>query len=152
MARGQSYDKLKPYGLCIRPNGGIDGFSRKVIWLNTYNTNSDPRIVCRYYMDAVQDVQGCPLIIRTDSGTENATIRECHRYLLRYLDLDGGFVYMSGCSTANQRMESFWGQLRKDCVEYWLTAFHKLQNYGCYTMVITLTEVLRNSALWEFCR
>ena len=125
-----SYDKLMPYGLCI--NGGIDGFSRKVIWLNIYNTNSDPRIVCGYYMDAVQDVQGCPLIIRTAPGTENATIRECHRYLLRDLDPDGGFVvYMSGCSTASQRTESFWGQLRKECVEYWLTAFHELQNCGC---------------------
>ncbi|KAK0140079.1 hypothetical protein N1851_023010 [Merluccius polli] len=35
------YDKLKPYGICI--NGCIDGFSRKMIWLNAYTTNSDPR-------------------------------------------------------------------------------------------------------------
>jgi hypothetical protein len=34
------YDKLKPYGLCV--NGCVDGFSRKVIWLNVYCTNSDP--------------------------------------------------------------------------------------------------------------
>lgn len=125
-----SYDKLKPYGLCI--NSGIDGFSRKLIWLNTYNTNSDPRVVGGYYMNAVQSLHGCPVIVRSDPGTENTTIRDCHRYLLRDVDPDGAFVYLSGCSTANQRIESFWGQLRKQSVEYWLTTFHELQHYGHY--------------------
>ena len=108
-------------------------FSRKMIWLNTYDTNSDPRVVGGYYMDAVQRLEGCPFIICTDPGTETVTIRDCHRYLLRDLDPDGAFVYMSGSSTANQRIESFWGQLRKECVEYWLTAFHKLQRAGQYS-------------------
>lgn len=125
-----SYDKLKPYGLCI--NGGIDGFSRSVIWLHTYSTNSDPRIVGGYYMDAVQNLHGCPTIVRTDPGTENVTIRDLHRFLLRDLDPGGSFVYKTGCSTANQRIEAFWCQLRKECVEYWLTAFHELQNAGQY--------------------
>lgn len=38
-----SYDKLKPYGICI--NGSIDGFSRKIIWLNAYTTNSNPKVI-----------------------------------------------------------------------------------------------------------
>ena len=71
-----NYDKLKPYGLCM--NGGIDGFSRKMIWVNTYDTNSDPRVVGGYYMDAVQRLEGCPFIICTDPGTETVTIRDCH--------------------------------------------------------------------------
>lgn len=37
-----SYDKLKPYGICI--NGCIDGFSRHIIWLRTGSTSSDPRV------------------------------------------------------------------------------------------------------------
>ena len=37
------YDKLKPYGICI--SGCIDGFSRKMIWLNTHSTNSDLRLI-----------------------------------------------------------------------------------------------------------
>ena len=38
-----SYDKLKPVGICI--NGAIDGFSRRMLWLNAYNTSSDPKVV-----------------------------------------------------------------------------------------------------------
>ena len=34
------YDKLKPYGFPI--HGGIDGFSRKIIWLKVCRTNNDP--------------------------------------------------------------------------------------------------------------
>ena len=38
-----SYDKLKPYGICI--NGCIDGFSRKLIWLQAHHTSSNPRVI-----------------------------------------------------------------------------------------------------------
>ncbi|XP_051939858.1 uncharacterized protein LOC127613013 [Hippocampus zosterae] len=38
-----SYDKLKPFGICI--NGAIDGFSRKIMWLNAYITSSDPKLI-----------------------------------------------------------------------------------------------------------
>ncbi|KAF3859970.1 hypothetical protein F7725_000225, partial [Dissostichus mawsoni] len=34
-----SYDKLKPYGNAI--NGCIDGFSRYIMWMEAYTTNSD---------------------------------------------------------------------------------------------------------------
>ena len=44
-----SYDKLKQYGLCV--NGCIDGFSRKIIWVNVYKTSSNPRVVAGYYIE-----------------------------------------------------------------------------------------------------
>lgn len=37
-----SYDKLKPYGICI--NGCIDGFSRHIMWLEAGRTSSDPKV------------------------------------------------------------------------------------------------------------
>lgn len=43
-----SYDKLRPYGICI--NGCIDGFSRHLIWLNAYKTSNDPRVIAGYYI------------------------------------------------------------------------------------------------------
>ena len=55
-------------GLCI--NGCICGFSRKIIWLNVYQTNNDPKIIGGYVLD-VKVIGGCPLEIRTDYGTEN---------------------------------------------------------------------------------
>lgn len=56
---------IKPFGICI--NGCIDGFSRKMIWLNAY-TRSDPKLIRGYYTEAVQALGGCP---RGDLGTEN---------------------------------------------------------------------------------
>ena len=46
-----SSDKLKTNGISI--NGCIDGFSRKIIWLEAYYTSSDPLVVAGYYMTAV---------------------------------------------------------------------------------------------------
>ena len=36
-------DKITPYGFGI--SGAIDGFSRHIIWLNVYTTNSDPAVI-----------------------------------------------------------------------------------------------------------
>ena len=57
-------------GLCV--NGCICGFSRKVIWLNVYQTNNDPKkIISGYFLEDDKANGGCPLTIRTDHGTEN---------------------------------------------------------------------------------
>jgi hypothetical protein len=74
-----SYDKIKPFGFCI--NGCIDGFSRKIIWLDVYNNNSNPRIIGGYYINAVSKMNGCPKILRGDFGTENSYVRDFQRLL-----------------------------------------------------------------------
>lgn len=40
------YDKLKPCGICI--HGVIDGFSRKVLWLEAGVTNNNPEVIAGY--------------------------------------------------------------------------------------------------------
>ena len=66
------YDKLKPFGLCI--SGCIDGFSRKIIWLNVYNTNNNPIIIRGYFLESVKNL--CPCVVRGDYGTENGLVRD----------------------------------------------------------------------------
>ncbi|XP_072220165.1 uncharacterized protein [Leuresthes tenuis] len=91
-----SYDKLKPYGFCI--NGSIDGFSRKIMWLNAYTTNSDPKLIGGYYTEAVERFGGCPRIVRGDLGTENDRGQCVEFWLPLFSDLrdngffDGGFL------------------------------------------------------------
>lgn len=102
-----SYDKLKPYGICI--NGCIDGFSRKIIWLNAYTTSSDPKLIGSYYIEAVERLGGCPRVVRGDQ-----------RFLyINHADetLDS---YLDGASTANRRMEYWWGFLRKEYIFYYI--------------------------------
>ncbi|KAJ8377196.1 hypothetical protein SKAU_G00077760 [Synaphobranchus kaupii] len=125
-----SYDKLKPFGICI--NGAIDGYSRRVLWLNAYCTSSDPKVIGGYFLETVRELGGCPCILRADMGTENSSIRDMQRYLHRHDDDahggDKSFIY--GRSTSNQRIESWWGHLRKQCVNFWLEHLHRLKDEG----------------------
>ena len=125
------YDKLKPFGLCI--SGCIDGFSRKVLWLNIYKTNNNPNIIGGYYLEAVKEYGGCARIVRGDFGTENGLVRDFQNFLRRS---DNGELaaraYIDGSSTANQRIESWWATLRRQCLHFWIQLFRTLQEEGLY--------------------
>lgn len=125
-----SYDKLKPYGICI--NGCIDGFARKMIWLNAYTTNSDPKLIGGYYVEAVQRLGGCPRVMRGDLGTENCCVRGFQRFLVPIPPGSTIDSYLEGASTANQRIEYWWAFLRRQCVEFWLAVFGDLRDSGLF--------------------
>ena len=73
------HDKLKPYGFSI--HGCIDGFSRKIIWLEIGTTNKMPQVVAKYYLDAIMFHGGVPLQVKADDDTEHALIEPIHIYL-----------------------------------------------------------------------
>ncbi|KAL2087589.1 uncharacterized protein LOC109138370 [Larimichthys crocea] len=128
-----SYDKLKPYGICL--NGCIDGFSRKVMWLRAARTNSDPKVIGGYFVETLERCGGCPRLVRTDMGTENVVVRDIQRYLRRD-DVDDRAAersYVTGASTANQRIESWWGVMRKQGIEPWITAVGELKDEGFFS-------------------
>ena len=66
------HDKLKPFGFFI--HGCIDGFSRRLIWLEVGATNKRPEVIGRYYLDAVRQIGRVPQKMRSDNGTENSII------------------------------------------------------------------------------
>lgn len=122
-----SYDKLKPFGICI--NGAADGFSRLIIWLHAYSTNSNPQIIAGYFIQEVERRMGTPSRIRADLGTENVTMAEMQRFL-RYTT-DHHLVsncYISGSSNHNQRIESWWAFLRRHHAQYWMNRFQELKD------------------------
>ncbi|KAL4008914.1 hypothetical protein ACER0C_002766 [Sarotherodon galilaeus] len=125
-----SYDKLKPYGICI--NGSIDGFSRKITWLNAYTTNSNPKVIGGYYIEAVQRLKGCPRVVRGDLGTENGHVRGFQRFLVPVAPNDTLESYLEGASTANQRIEYWWRFLRSQCLEFWLSLFADIRDNGYF--------------------
>ena len=73
------HDKLKPFGFSI--HGCIDGFSRRLIWLEVNATNKNPEVIAHYYLDAVKQIGGAPQKIRSDDGSENSLIKAMHTYL-----------------------------------------------------------------------
>ena len=127
------YDKLSPYGICI--HGCIDGYSRNIIWLEAYKTNSDPKVVAGYFFDAVEVRSGCPRRIRFDEGTENGHVRQIQQFLRRNGNdpFTGIQSFIYGKSMMNQRIESWWGILRKHNSQYWLNIFEELKDDGYFS-------------------
>ena len=124
------YDKLKPYGIAI--HGCIDGFSRNIIWLNAAVSNNDPRVIAGYFIKAVSELEACPSRVRADHGTENSYIEQMQTFLRRNHDdkYKGSASFISGKSTTNQRIEWFWGLLRKEGIQFWMNIFSSLKAEG----------------------
>ena len=128
------YDKLKPYGFCI--SGCIDGFSRKIIWLKVHTTNSDPKVIAGYYVEAVASLGFAPKVVRTDMGTENHHICDMQIFLRRNgqdSHARSGSTFMYGTSQHNQRIESWWSILRKENCDFWIQFFLDLKSNGYFT-------------------
>ena len=100
-------DKLKPFGFCI--SGCIDGFSRKIIWLEVARTNKQPDLIASYFLKSVEQLELVPRVVRMDRGTENVHVANCQQ-ILRSEHTDGlsATAAMFGSPTHNQRIERFW--------------------------------------------
>ena len=90
------------------------------MWLEVTSTNSDPSIVAKYLLDTIRQIKGSPSIVRADYGTENVKVAGIQRFLRRNgRDSFAGinsFVY--GKSESNQRIDAWWGQLRKNSTDW----------------------------------
>ena len=127
-----SYDKLKRFGICI--NGCIDGYSRKLIWLEATSNTNNPLIIAGHFIANVAKVGGCPRIVRMDRGSENVRLRDMQEWLRRdgADSFSGRNSVMCGRSTANQRIEQYWSFLRKHWTQFWLNMFKELSVAGYY--------------------
>lgn len=126
------YDKLKPFGFCI--HGCIDGFSRRIMWLEVGTSNNDPSVVSQYFIDCIRDIGGVPCVVRSDCGTENGNVASIQHFLrLNSNDsLAGEKSFMYGKSISNQRIEAWWSQLRRGGGDWWIRYFKELRDNGLY--------------------
>lgn len=109
------YDKLKPFGFCI--HGAIDGFNRRILWLDVGPTNNDPSVICQYFVDHVRQLGG--------------TVQRFFRQNAQD-DLAAMNSFMYGKSVTNQRIEAWWGILGKDCTRWWIDFFKDMRNDGLF--------------------
>lgn len=128
------YDKLTPYGICI--HGCIDGFSRKILWLEANITNKRPEVIATYFINAVL-IEGYPVKLRTDPGTENVIISRIQKELS-----PNEKAYVCGSSTSNQRIERWWGYLRQSRADFWIDHFKSLE---------ALDVLDKSNAIHRFC-
>ena len=73
------YDKLKPFGFFM--HGCVDGFSRRIIWLEVQRSNKIPTVVAKYFLDSIKSARRCPARAYTDPGTENGLVAAMQCYL-----------------------------------------------------------------------
>ncbi|KAJ8317348.1 hypothetical protein KUTeg_005252 [Tegillarca granosa] len=93
----------------------------------------------------IEDNGYCPEILRGDRGTENDNARQIQTFF-HYMQqnttsLHNCFLY--GKSTANQRIESFWRQLRSQKLEFWISFFHELKESGHFNGDRLEKEIVR---------
>jgi hypothetical protein len=126
------HDKLKPFGFSI--HGCIDGFSRRLIWLEVGPTNKNPEVIGKYYLDATLQIGGVPQKMRSDDGTENSIVEALQIFLRSQHDdeYSGLASFSIGTSTSNQRIEAYWSHLIRDGPGWWINFFKDLRDFDLY--------------------
>ena len=137
---------MKRFGFPI--HGAIDGYSRKILWLEIVRSNNDPRSTSLLYLHCTALHDGCPVLLRTDCGTENGDMAAMQCFFRR----NGSDSYSGlkshkyGSSHANQRIEGWWSFFRRRKSEFWIDYFKGLVDSG----KIDLGKKLHMEFLW-FC-
>ena len=68
------HSKLLNYGIDIY--GAIDGFSRRLLWINVGPTSNTQVSVARQYLQAIKALRIRPVKVRSDRGTETAMMAD----------------------------------------------------------------------------
>ena len=126
------WDKLAPFGFYV--HGAIDGYSRRILWLEVNSTNKNAKVVASHYLDTVEQLGGVPSRLRSDKGTENPVIGRMQQFF-RWQDDDqfsASKSFLQGKSSANQRIESWWSKLRDGGGGWWINLFKDLRESGIY--------------------
>lgn len=104
--------------------GGIDGFSRYIVFLECVNNNRAVTLH-RCFMSAIEKY-GTPLRLRCDQGLENLHIAE---YMLQVRGEIPASV-IAGKSTHNQRIERLWRDVYEGVLTYFYDLFYFMEEEG----------------------
>lgn len=129
-------DKLKRFGFSL--HGAIDGYSRKVIWLEVARSNKEPQFVASLFVKAVKRLKLVPTTVRMDRGTENFYLADLQSlFRSAHNDSRKSIAVLFGSSNHNQRIERFWSTLRKGLLQIYMDLFNDLEAAGLLDLSCT---------------
>ncbi|XP_067085574.1 uncharacterized protein [Osmerus mordax] len=122
--------KLIRYNIVIF--GGIDGFSRKIMYLKTA-TNNRAATAFDFFMEGVM-MFGWPYKVRADQGVENVDIARA-MFTTRGT---GHGSFISGKSVHNQRIERLWRDVWTAVTHVYYDVLHSLEDEGLLDLADSL--------------
>uniref|UniRef100_A0A9J7X8B1 Integrase catalytic domain-containing protein n=1 Tax=Cyprinus carpio carpio TaxID=630221 RepID=A0A9J7X8B1_CYPCA len=105
-------------------HGGIDGFSRLVVYLGA-STNNRAETVLNLFKHAVRNY-GIPSRVRSDKGVEN---RDVATFMVHHRGTDRN-SHIAGRSVHNQRIERLWRDVYICVLDVFHSIFSCLENMG----------------------
>ena len=83
--------------------GSTDTASRRLLWLRIWVSNSDPKLIARWYLEYLHESRLMPSILRLDKGSETGVMATMHAYLRgNHGGMNPSDTVIFGPSTSNQ--------------------------------------------------
>ena len=113
--------------------GALDTFSRKILYIFVWESNSDPNIVGQRYIKHLYESERMPVYLRIGRGTETGKLATVHAFLINKQrpEADGTDFVLYGPTTTNE-IERWWRELHERMEKFFKLQLLDLLNRKVY--------------------
>jgi hypothetical protein len=105
-------------------HGGVDGFSRLIVYLHCTTSNSAQEVLTAFASACLQ--YNLPSRVRSDHGSENLLVG----LLMNVMRGENRGSFITGRSVHNQRIERMWRDVHKEVTSKFYNLFYAMEDSG----------------------